>query len=109
MGSPALRSGGGAARELSPHPLLAEATGGFDRRAQVEALVLRLLDQHDRLERIDVVDALFLALGGNLRLVRPVIELHLGDACDLTDLAEIELHLAQVLSEINRLEKVHLP
>jgi hypothetical protein len=37
---------------------------------------------------------------------RPVIELHLGDAGDLADLAEIELHFAQVLCEIDRLEKI---
>src|SRR5207249_7705395 len=72
----------------------AETASGVDRGAEVEALVLRLLDEHDRLERLDVVDPLLLALRRDLRLVRPVIELHLGDACDLADLAEIELDLA---------------
>src|SRR5262249_29082924 len=90
-------------------PLLAEAPRGLDRRAEVEALVLRLLDQHHRLESIDVVNPLLLALRRDLRLVRPVIELHLRDAGDLADLAQIELDLREVLGEIYRLKKVHLP
>src|SRR5204863_5792703 len=75
---------------------LAEAPGRIDRRAEVEALVLGLLDQHHGLERIDVVDPLLLALGRDLRLVRPVVELHLRDARDLANLAEIELDLVEL-------------
>src|SRR3954454_18197901 len=86
----------------------AEAAGGLDRRAEGQTLVLRLLDQHHGLERVDVVDALLLALGRNLRLVRPVVELHLRDPCDLADLAEVELHLREVVCEIYRFKQVHL-
>src|SRR5436305_2420925 len=86
----------------------AEAAGGLDRRPEVQTLVLRLLDQHHGLERVDVVDALLLALGRNLGLVRPVVELHLGDPCDLADLAEVELHLREVVCEIYRFKQVHL-
>ena len=64
----------------SPWPLLAEAAGRVDRGAEVQALVLRLLDQHHGLDRVHVVDPLLLALGRDLRLVRPVVELHLRDA-----------------------------
>src|SRR5439155_24450473 len=88
---------------------LAEAPGSVDRGAEVQALVLGLLDQHHRLERLDVVDPLLLALGGDLRLVRPVVELHLRDAGDLAHLAEVELDLVQMLREIDRLEKIYLP
>src|SRR3954451_14065995 len=86
----------------------AEAAGGFDRRAEGQTLVLRLLDQHHGLERVNVVDALLLALGRNLGLVRPVVELHLRDPRDLADLAEVELHLVEVLCEIYRFKQVHL-
>ena len=74
-----------------------EAARGLDRGAEVQALVLGLLDQHHGLERVDVVDPLLLALGRDLRLVRPVVELHLRDPGDLADLAEVELDLVQVL------------
>src|SRR5215831_18940716 len=84
----------------------AEGAGGLDRRAEVETLVLGLLDQHHGLERVHVVDPLLLALGRDLRLVRPVVELHLGDACDLAHLAEVELDLVEVGRDIDRLQKV---
>ena len=42
----------------------AKPPGRLDRGAEVQALVLGLLDQHHRLERLDVVDPLFLALVG---------------------------------------------
>src|SRR5436309_2079987 len=87
----------------------AEASCTVDRGAEVQARVLCLLDQHHRLERLDVVDPLLLALGGDLRLVRPVVELHLRDAGDLAHLAEVELDLVQMLREIDRLEKIYLP
>ena len=51
----------------------------FDGSAEVQALVLRLLDQHDRLERVDVVDPLLVSLRRDLSFVRPVVELHLRD------------------------------
>ena len=86
----------------------AEAAGGLDRGAQVQALVLGLLDQHDGLERLDVVDPLLLALRRDLRLVRPVVELHLRDAGDLADLAQIELDLVEMLREVDWLENVDL-
>ena len=88
--------------------LLAEAPRRLDCRTEVEALVLRLLDQHHGLERVDVVDALLLALGRDLRLVRPVVELHLGDAGDLADLAQVELHLVEVVCQVYGLKKVYL-
>src|SRR5437588_7885500 len=88
---------------------LAEPPRRVDRSAEVEPLVLGLLDQHDRFEGLDVVDALLLALGRNLGLVRPVIELHLRDARDLAHLPEVELDLAEMLSEVDRLEKIDLP
>src|SRR5215831_2939301 len=84
----------------------AEGAGGLDRRAEVEALVLGLLDQHHGLERVDVVDALLVALGRDLGLVRPVVELHLRDAGDLTDLPQVELDLVEVLGEVDRLEEI---
>src|SRR5207302_10297660 len=87
---------------------LAVAARRVDRSAEVQALVLGLLDQHHRLERVDVVDPLLLALRRNLRLVRPVVELHLRDTGDLADLAQVELHLVEVLSEIDGLEQVDL-
>src|SRR5215210_3180480 len=86
----------------------AEAAGGLDRGPEIEALVLGLLDQHHSLERLDVVDPLLLALRRDLRLVRPVVELHLRDARDLADLPEVELDLVQVLREVDGLENVHL-
>src|SRR5213082_1385015 len=86
----------------------AEAAGGLDRRAEVQTLVLRLLDQHHGLERVDVVDALLLALGRDLGLVRPIVELHLRDPGDLADLAEVQLDLVEVLSQIYWLEKIYL-
>src|SRR5205085_1301783 len=99
------RGGGVAGRlgELRRGMDFAEAAGRVDRRAEVETLVFRLLDEHDRLERVDVVDALLLALRRNLGLVRPVVELHLRDPGDLADLAEVELDLVQVLGEVDRL------
>src|SRR6266545_7467297 len=86
-----------------------EPARGVDRCSEVQTLVLGLLDQHDRLERVDVVDPLLLPFGRDLRLVRPVIELHLRDARDLADLAEVQLDFAEVLGEVDRLEKVYLP
>src|SRR6266542_4211963 len=85
-----------------------EPARGVDRCSEVQTLVLGLLDQHDRLERVDVVDPLLLALGRDLRLVRPVVELHLRDPRDLAHLAQVQLHLVEVLSEINRLEEIDL-
>src|SRR5581483_1222976 len=90
-------------------PALAELPGGVDRRAEVQALVLRLLDEHHGLERVDVVDPLLLALRRDLRLVRPVIELHLRDARDLAHLSEIELDLVEMLGQVYRFEKIDLP
>src|SRR5262249_19724249 len=89
--------------------LLAEAPRCLDGRAEVEPLVLRLLDEHHRLEGIDVVDSLLLALRRDLRLVRPVVELHLRYSGDLAHLAEIELHLVQMIRQVYRLKKVYLP
>src|SRR5215468_11972322 len=83
-----------------------EGAGGLDRRAEVEPLVLGLLDQHHGLERVHVVDPLLLALGRDLGLVRPVVELHLRDAGNRTDLAEVQLDLVEVLSEVDRLEEL---
>src|SRR5262249_872592 len=83
--------------------LLAEPPGSLDRRAEIQAFVLRLLDQHHGLEGIHVVDALLLALRRDLSLVRPVVELHLRDAGDLANLTEIELHLVQMLGQVDRL------
>src|SRR5439155_23805168 len=57
-------------------------------------------------DRVHVVDPLLLALRGDLGLVRPVIELHLGDAGDRADLTEIQLHLLEMLAHADRLEKV---
>src|SRR5215210_3227733 len=85
---------------------ITEAARRRDRGGEVEALVLGLLDQHDRLERVDVVDALLLALRRDLGLVRPVVELHLRDPGDLTDLAQVELDLVEVLGQVDRLEEV---
>ena len=93
-----------AGRELSEPPLaalrllLAEAAGGVDRGAEVHALVLGLLDQHHGLDRVHVVDPLLLALRRDLRLVRPVVELHLRDAREATHLAEIQLDLVEMLA-----------
>src|SRR6266511_6308842 len=91
------------ARRTFRGPLFAEPACGLDRRAEIQALVLRLLDQHHGLEGVDVVDALLLTLRRDLRLVRPVVELHLGDPGDLTDLTQIELDLRQVVGQIYRL------
>src|SRR5207249_8617058 len=66
-------------------------------------------DQHHGLERVDVVDALLLALCRDLGLVRPVVQLHLGDASDLAHLTEIELELVEMLGQIDRLEEVDCP
>src|SRR4029079_10798268 len=63
----------------------------------------------DRLDRINVVDPLLLALRRDLGLVRPVVELHLRDACDLSDLTQIELDLLQVLGQIYRFKQVNVP
>src|SRR5207302_1502106 len=86
-----------------------EAVRSVDRRSEVQPLVLRLLDQHYGLERVDVVDALLLALRRDLGLVGPVVELHLRNSRDLANLAEIELELVEVRREIDRFEKVDLP
>src|SRR5581483_5345011 len=87
----------------------AEVPRRVNRRAEIETLVLRLLDQHHRLEGLDVVDPLLLPLGRNLGLVRPVVELHLRDHGDLTDLSEIELDLVKMLRQIDGFEKIDLP
>ena len=76
-------SGGDGGRR----PLGAEPSCGVDRGAEIEALVLCLLDQHHGLDCAHVVDPLLLAFRWNLGLVRPVIKLHLGDARDRADLA----------------------
>src|SRR5919108_124798 len=86
--------------------VLSKASSGLDRCAEIQALVLSLLDQHHGLERVHVVDALLLALGRDLRLVRPVVELHLRDPRDLADLAEVELDLVEVLRDVDRLEEL---
>ena len=65
-------------------------------------LSLRLLDQHHGLDRVHVVDPLLLALGRDLRLVRPVVELHLRDAGEPAHLAEVELDLVEMLCEVDR-------
>src|SRR3954469_5173180 len=85
-----------------------EGAGGLDRGAEVQALVLGLLDQHHGLERFHVVDALLLALGRDLGLVRPVVELHLRDPGDLAHLTEIELDLLEVLGKVHRLQKINV-
>src|SRR5262249_44225112 len=85
-----------------------EAPGRVDRRAEVEALVLGLLDQHHGLERVDVVDPLLLALGRNLGLVLPVVQLHLRDPGDLADLTQVELNLVEVLGEVDRLKELNV-
>src|SRR5205823_2151699 len=85
-----------------------ESPGSVDRRAEIETLVLGLLDQHHGLERVDVVDPLLLALGRDLRLVRPVVELHLRDAGDLAHLTEVELNLVEMLGEVDGLEEFHV-
>src|SRR5262249_9519246 len=59
-------------------------------------------------EGVHVVDALLPSLGRDLRFVRPAVELHLRDAGDLTDLAQIELDLVEVLREVDRLEQVYM-
>src|SRR5205085_523494 len=119
---PAGRSGGGAPRfglesgvagvaverRRLAAALLAEPPGGVDRGAEVEAFVLRLLDQHHRLDRVHVVDPLLLALRRDLRLVRPVVELHLRDARKPAHLAQVELDLVEVLCEIDWLEQIYV-
>ena len=85
---------------------LTEAARRVDRRAEVQALVLRLLDQHHGLDGVHVVDPLLLALRRDLRLVRPVVELHLRDAGDRAHLAEVELDLVEMLGQVDRLEQV---
>src|SRR5690242_4300605 len=54
---------------------VAEAVGGVDRCSEVQALVLALLDEHHQLERVAVIEALFLALCLGLGAVSPVVEL----------------------------------
>ena len=99
LGGGAAAAGGETARsEASVAALLAEAPRRVDRGAEVQALVLALLDQHHRLDRVHVVDPLLLALGRDLRLVRPVVELHLRDAGEPADLAEVELDLVEMLA-----------
>src|SRR5439155_26459880 len=80
---------------------LAEAARSLDRRPEVQPLVLGLFDQHHGLDRVHVVDPLFATLRGNLSLVRPVVELHLRDACDLANLTQVELDLVQMLRKID--------
>src|SRR6185312_11188461 len=58
----------------------AEPAGSLDRCGEVQPLVLRLLDEHHGLDGVDPVDPLLPALRRDLRLVRPVVELHLRDA-----------------------------
>src|SRR5205085_2881367 len=87
---------------------LPEAPRRFDRRTEVQALVLRLLDQHHGLESVDVVDPLLLPLRRDLRLVRPVVELHLRDPGNLADLPKVELDLFEMLRQIDGFEKVDL-
>src|SRR5581483_1737311 len=89
--------------------LLAEPPRSVDRRSEVETLVLRLLDQHHRLERVHVVDPLLLALRRNLRLVRPVVELHLRDSRNPADLAQVQLDLVEMFREIDWLQQLDLP
>src|SRR5579862_647219 len=101
---PSTRPRSCALRRRLAEVLLAETPRRVDRGAEVQALVLGLLDQHHGLDRIHVVDALLLALGRNLRLVRPVVELHLRDAGDAAHLTEIKLDLVQVLGEIDRIQ-----
>src|SRR5207344_676632 len=50
--------------------------------------------------------ALLPPFGRDVRLVRPVVELHLRDSRDLADLAEIELELVQMLGDIVRFEEL---
>ena len=105
------QSGDGGGASLAAAELAvgaAEPSCRFDRRAEVQALVLGLLDQHHGLERLDVVNPLLLAFGRDLGLVRPVVELHLRDPGDLANLAEIELDLVEMLGEVDGLENVHL-
>src|SRR5205085_5786471 len=73
-----------------------ERLRSLDRRAEVETLVLRLLDQHDGLEGLGVVQPLLAAARRDLRLQRPVVELHLGDPGDAADLPERQLELVQM-------------
>src|SRR5205809_7310664 len=80
----------------------------LDCRAEVQALVLGLLDQHHGLERVHVVDALLLSLGGDLGLVRPVVQLHLRDPSHLAHLAEVELDLVQMIDQVYRFQEVNL-
>src|SRR4051812_39042329 len=89
--------------------LLAEAPRRLDRGAEVQAFVLCLLDQHHSLEGVDVVDPLLLALRRDLRLVRPVVELHLRNPGDRAALAEVQLDLVEVVHQIDGFEKIDLP
>jgi len=75
-----------------------------DRRAEIEPLVLRLLDQHDRLQSVGVVEALLASARRDRRFDGPVVELHLGDPRDAADLAERELQLVEVPGEVERFE-----
>src|SRR6266511_3627109 len=90
-------------------PLLLVLPRRLDRRGEVEALVLALLDQHDGLDRVHVVDPLLLALRRDLRLVRPVVELHLRDARHLAHLAEVELDLVEVLRDVYWFKQIDMP
>src|SRR5919201_5688475 len=76
----------------------------LDRRGEVEALVLGLLDQHHELERVRVVEALLAAARRDARAERPVVELHLRDASDPADLAEGQLELVEVLRQVEGAE-----
>src|SRR2546421_2175332 len=102
-------------RTRSAKPLLAVRSGRLRRpkrpsrldcRTEVQALVLGLLDQHHGLERVHVVDALFLTLGRNLGLVGPVVQLHLRDPRDLADLAQVELDLVEMGGNVDRLQEI---
>ena len=91
-----------APRRVAGLELLDRVDGGRQR----EAAVLRLLDQEHGLDRGHVVRALLAAVGRDLRLLRPVVELHLRDAGDLADLAERQLQPEQMVAHVDRLEEV---
>ena len=72
-----------------------EALRRLDRRLRERPLSLPCLISITVSTRVEVVEPLLLALRGDARLRRPVVELHLRDAGDLADLAEGELELAR--------------
>jgi len=65
----------------------------------------RLLDQHDRPQRFDVVEPLLVPLRGNTRLVRPVVELHLRDPRRPADLTDRELDRLEPSTEREHVAK----